>query len=57
MIIGHEIIGTGLELSLYCASGRFLDSLTLPANRMPAAPEEMIRVIATFVRIVRDAPP
>ena len=52
-----EIVGSGLELSLYAVSGRFLDSLTLPADRMPAPPEEMIRVIASFIRIVRDAPP
>ena len=51
-----EIVGTGLELSLYAASGRFLDSLTLTADRMPAPPEEMLRVIGTFVRLVRDAP-
>ena len=51
-----EIIGTGLELSLYAASGRFLDSLTLTADRLPAAPEEMLRVIASFVRLVPNAP-
>ena len=51
-----EIIGDSLELSLYAASGRFLDSITLPAERMPAPAEEMLRVIATFVRLVRDAP-
>lgn len=51
-----EIVGTGVELSLYAASGRFLDSLTLAADRMPASPDEMIRVVGTFVRLVRDAP-
>ena len=51
-----EIIGTGLELSVYAASGRFLDSLTLTADRLPAAPEDMMRLIANFVRLVPNAP-
>jgi hypothetical protein len=51
-----EIIGEGLELSLYTARGRFLDSLSLPAERMPAKAVEMPRLIGTFVRLVKDAP-
>lgn len=51
-----EVIGTGLEISLFTTSGRFLDSLTLSAERLPARAEEMPRLIETFVPIVRDAP-
>ena len=51
-----EVIGTGLEISLFTRAGRFLDSLTLPAERLPARAEEMPRLIETFVPIVRDAP-
>ncbi|MFC7476757.1 hypothetical protein ACFQS7_20485 [Dankookia sp. GCM10030260] len=51
-----EVIGDSLELALYAESGRFLDSLTLPAKRLPARAEEMPRLIEGFVRVVRDAP-
>ncbi|MBB5695233.1 hypothetical protein [Muricoccus pecuniae] len=51
-----EIIGEGLELSLYTERGRFLDSLALPADRMPARAVEMPRLIGSFVRLVRDVP-
>lgn len=51
-----EVVGEGLELSLYTEQGRFLDSLSLPAERMPAKAVEMPRLIGAFVRIVRDAP-
>jgi hypothetical protein len=51
-----EIIGDGLELALYTESGRFLDSLTLSAERMPARAEEMVKLIESFVRVVRDTP-
>ncbi|MFZ4410694.1 MAG: hypothetical protein ACOYOH_25345 [Paracraurococcus sp.] len=51
-----EVIGDSLELALYEAGGRFLDSLTLPAARLPARAEEMPRLIAGFVRVVKDAP-
>jgi hypothetical protein len=51
-----EVIGNGLELSLYTQEGRFLDSLTLSAEQMPARAEEMPRLIASFVRLVKDAP-
>jgi hypothetical protein len=51
-----EVVGDGLELSLYTERGRFLESMTLPADRMPAKAVEMPRLIGTFVRLVRDAP-
>jgi hypothetical protein len=51
-----EVIGNGLELSLYTQEGRFLDSLTLSAEQMPGRAEEMPRLIASFVRLVKDAP-
>jgi hypothetical protein len=56
-IVCHpEIIGDGLELSFYSESGRFLDSLTLPADRMPARADEMARLVGSFVRVVKDKP-
>jgi hypothetical protein len=51
-----EIMGDALELTVYTADGRFLDSLTLAADRLPASPEAMLGLIGTFVRLVRDAP-
>jgi hypothetical protein len=51
-----EVIGNDLELSLYTVGGRFLDSLTMLANRLPAKAHEMPRLIASFVDLVRDAP-
>lgn len=51
-----EIIGDALELSVYAEGGRFLDSLTLGPDRLPASPEAMLGLIGTFVRLVRDAP-
>ena len=51
-----EVIGETLELAIYSESGRFLDSLTLPAARLPARAEEMPRLIQSFVRIIKDAP-
>ena len=50
------MIGQGLELSLYTESGRFLDSLSLSAARLPARAEEIPRLIEGFVRVVRDVP-
>ncbi|HEY8612902.1 MAG TPA: hypothetical protein VIL69_16655 [Roseomonas sp.] len=46
----------GLELSLYTERGRFLDSLSMPAERMPARAVEMPRLIGAFVRLVKDTP-
>ncbi len=51
-----EIIGDGLELSLYAVGGRYLDSMTLTAERLPVRAEEMVRVVETFVRVVKDTP-
>ncbi|MCB8882341.1 hypothetical protein ACELLULO517_18985 [Acidisoma cellulosilytica] len=51
-----EVIGNDLELTLYTVDGRFLDSLTMPASRLPAKAQEMPRLIASFVDLVRDAP-
>jgi hypothetical protein len=51
-----EIIGDALELTIYGEGGRFLDSLTLGPDRLPASPEAMLGLIGTFVRLVRDAP-
>ncbi|MCR0985695.1 hypothetical protein [Roseomonas populi] len=51
-----EIVGEGLELSLYTGSGRFLDGLTLPEERLPAKAVEMPALLESFVRMVRDAP-
>jgi hypothetical protein len=51
-----EVLGDALELSLYTVGGRFLDSLTLAADRLPARAEEMPRLIEGFVRVVRDTP-
>ncbi|MDN3567643.1 hypothetical protein ACFQY5_12620 [Paeniroseomonas aquatica] len=51
-----EVVGDGLELSLYTAAGRFLDSLSLAADELPARAEEMPRLIEAFVVVVKDAP-
>ncbi|MDO9708314.1 hypothetical protein [Paracraurococcus lichenis] len=51
-----EVVGDGLELLLYTASGRFLDGLTLSAAQLPARAEEMPRLIEGLVRLVRDTP-
>ncbi|MBR0654521.1 hypothetical protein [Plastoroseomonas arctica] len=51
-----EIIGDDLELSLYTEAGRFLDSLTLEAARLPAPAGDMPRLIEAFVPVVRDTP-
>jgi hypothetical protein len=51
-----EIIGEALELTVYTVEGRFLDSLTLPPDRLPATAEATLGLVSTFVRLVRDAP-
>ena len=45
-----------LELSVYTAAGQRLDSLTMPAGRLPARPGEMSPLIGAFVRLVQDPP-
>jgi hypothetical protein len=51
-----QIIGDALELSFYTAAGQFLDSLRMPASRLPAQPERMSPLIGAFVRLVQDRP-
>ena len=51
-----EVTGGGLEFSLYTEGGRFLDSFAMPSERMPARMEETVRLIGSFVRVVKDAP-
>ena len=47
-----EILGDDIELSLYTASGQFVDSLTMPASRLPVRAEQMPPLIGAFVRFV-----
>ncbi len=51
-----EVNGDALELSLYTEDGRFLDSLTMTASRLPARAEQMHQLLGVFVRLVRDTP-
>jgi hypothetical protein len=51
-----EVTGEALELAAYTAEGRFLDSLTLPPDRLPASAEAALGLVGAFVRLVRDAP-
>ena len=51
-----QVITDALELSVYTPAGEWLDSLTMPADRLPARAEEMPQLIGTFVRIVHDRP-
>jgi hypothetical protein len=50
------VTADGLELSVYTAAGEWLDSLTMPAARLPAAADEMSALIGAFVRVVRERP-
>ncbi len=51
-----DVIGEALELTLYTAGGRFLNSLTLPPERLPASAEGTLSLLGAFVRLVRDTP-
>jgi hypothetical protein len=51
-----RVIGDALELGCYTLAGQLLDSLTMPANRLPARADEMPPLIGAFVRLVA-APP
>jgi hypothetical protein len=51
-----EVIGGGLELSLYTPSGGFVGSMNLPAERMPAKAEEMLRLVESIVPVVKNTP-
>ncbi|MDB5373619.1 MAG: hypothetical protein JWP04_2261 [Belnapia sp.] len=50
------IIGDALELTIYTVEGRFLDSLTLPPDRLATSAEGMLGFVGTIVRLVRDTP-
>lgn len=50
-----QVIGNALELSFYTEAGQLLDSLTMPASRLPARAEEMPPLIGAFVRLVQDS--
>lgn len=50
-----QVIGDALELSFYTEAGQLLDSLTMPASRLPARAEEMPPLIGAFVRLVQDS--
>ena len=51
-----RIAADALELSVYTADGQYLDDLTIPASRLPTAPEEMLPLIGAFVRLVQESP-
>jgi hypothetical protein len=51
-----QIIADALELSFYTQAGQWLDSLTMPAGRLPTRAEEMSPLIGAFVRLVQDRP-
>lgn len=51
-----QIMGEALQLSLYTEAGRFLDSLAMPAGKLPARAEEMDPLVGAFVRLVADRP-
>ncbi len=48
-----EIVGADLELTLHTAGGQFLDSLTMPASKLPARAEQMPPLLSAFVRVVQ----
>jgi hypothetical protein len=52
----QDLCAEVLVLALYAERGRFLDSLTLTADRLPARAAEMAGVIESFVRVVKDIP-
>ena len=56
-VVCHPQVTTdALELSVHTPAGKWLDSLTVPADRLPARPEEMSPLIGAFVRIVHNRP-
>jgi hypothetical protein len=56
VVCHQQIVAGALELAVYTAAGEWLDSLTMPADRLPARPEEMSPLMGAFVRLVRDRP-
>ncbi len=51
-----EVIGGRPELSLYTPGGRFVESMNLPADRIPVRAEEMRRLIESIVQMVKNTP-
>ncbi len=51
-----EVLGVGLELSLYTPSGRFVGSMNMPADRLPARAEDMLRLVELIVPGVKNTP-
>jgi hypothetical protein len=51
-----QIVAGALELSVYTATGEWLDRLTMPADRLPARAEEMSPLLGAFVRLVQERP-
>lgn len=45
-----------LELTLYTVRGRYLDSLALSPDRLPASAEGMLGLLGAFVRLVDERP-
>ncbi len=56
LVCRPEVIGGGLELSLYTPGGRCVDSLSLSADSMPAGAEEMLRLVEAIVPVVKHPP-
>jgi hypothetical protein len=52
LVCDPQVIGDALQLSIYTAAGRFLDSLTVPPDRLPAPAGEMRPLIGAFVSLV-----
>ncbi len=50
------ITGEDLELALYTERGRYLDSITMPAERLPVPVAEMLPLVASLVTLVKDVP-
>ena len=56
-VVCRPVIRDGsLELTLYTVRGRYLDALTLPADRLPASAEGMLGLLGAFVRLVDERP-
>jgi hypothetical protein len=51
VVCDPRVVGDGLELSLYSGAGKLLDSLTVPASRLPVRAEEMPALVGAFVRL------
>ena len=51
-----EVIGDGLELSLYTPGGRCVGSMNMPADRLPARAEDMLRLVELIVPVVKNTP-